>query len=190
MLGKGDGVPRFVPALLADKVSGLVLGQAVIAALLARERFGHGQEIDVPMYETMVGFGLLEHLGGSTFLPPEGPAHYDRLVTPYRRPMRTRDGYMAFTPYSRAHWQRFFIAAGRSDLKDDPRVIDPKRRNREIGDLYALVAELLPEKTSAAWDGDRPARGNSCGPGPDLRRDHRFRHLAGAGRSCGASPPR
>lgn len=103
------------------------------------------------MFETMAGFFLVEHLGGKTFTPPQGKAEYGRLTTPYRRPMRTKDGYIAFTPYSKKHWQRFFTAANRLDLAEDPRVTDPKRRNAEVGDLYALVADLLPEETSGHW---------------------------------------
>lgn len=151
LLGETGDAPRYVPALLADKVTGLVLAQAVLAALLARERFGQGQAIDVPMFETMAGFSLLEHLGGKSFEPPLGKAQYGRLVTPYRRPMRTSDGFMAFTPYSQKQWQRFFIAAGRRELADDPRVTDAARRNREVGALYELVADLLVKKPSAHW---------------------------------------
>jgi len=103
------------------------------------------------MFETMAGFFLVEHLGGKSFVPAQGKAEYGRLTTPYRRPMRTKDGYIAFTPYSKKHWQRFFTAAGRPDLAEDPRVTDPKRRNAEVGDLYALVAALLPDENSDHW---------------------------------------
>ncbi|SMF57076.1 formyl-CoA transferase [Tistlia consotensis] len=146
-----DSEPRYVPTLVADKVSGLLVCQAVLAALLAREKTGRGQAIYLSMFEAMAGFTLLEHLGGASFLPPQGPPGYGRLTTPYRRPMRTRDGYLSITPYTKRHWQQFFAAAGRPELGDDPRVTDAKRRNEEIGDLYAVLSGLLVERTTDEW---------------------------------------
>lgn len=151
-LSAGEGaVPRYAPTLIADKVSGLIASQAILAALLAREKSGRGQAVTVPMAETMSAFVLLEHLGGMAFDPPTGEAGYARLLTPHRRPMATRDGHIALTPYTMRDWQGFFRAAGRPDLCDDPRVSDSRRRNEEIGDLYALLAELLVERSTADW---------------------------------------
>ena len=148
----GDGQePRFVPSLIADKVSALLASQAILAALLAREKSGRGQSITLPMAEAISAFVLVEHLGGAAFDPPIGPAGYQRLMTPFRRPMRTRDGYLAITPYSKRHWQSFFAAAGRPDMTNDPRVTDPARRNREIADLYAIVADILPQRSNDEW---------------------------------------
>ena len=174
-----SGVPRYVPTLIADKVSGLLACQAILAALLAREKTGKGQAVSVPMAETISAFMLLEHLGGLTFDPPAGDAGYGRLLTPYRRPMATRDGYIALTPYTKRDWQGFFRAAGRSDLAEDPRVTDNRRRNDEIGDLYALLGELLPERTTDEWIeiarevGIAVAAVNSLG---DVMRDPWFRN--------------
>lgn len=143
--------PRFVPSLIADKVTGLVLCQAVLAALLSRERTGRGQVLNVSMSETMSAFTLIEHLAGAAFVPPVGPTGYGRLTTPHRRPMKTADGHVAMTPYSKRHWQAFFKAAGRADLADDPRVTDPALRNSRVAELYALLGSLLVTKTSQEW---------------------------------------
>src|SRR3546814_17513048 len=63
------GEPRHVPALIADKSTGLAVVYAVAMALLHRERTGRGQEVDVAMFEHMVHFNLVEHLFGATFEP-------------------------------------------------------------------------------------------------------------------------
>ena len=59
----GDGT-RYVPTALADRVVGLSAVGAILASLLSRERTGRGQQVDIPMFETMVGFVLGDHLGG------------------------------------------------------------------------------------------------------------------------------
>ncbi|HEV7418136.1 MAG TPA: CoA transferase [Tianweitania sediminis] len=143
--------PRYVPSLLADKISGLYLSHAILAALIDRQKTGRGRSINIAMAETMAAFTLIEHLGGSAFSPAVGPVTYGRLTTPYRKPMKTADGFIAFTPYSKQQWQAFFVAAGRPDLGEDPRIVDPARRNAEIGDLYALLGEILVTNSSSHW---------------------------------------
>src|SRR5262249_14871156 len=124
---------------------------AIAMALFERERSGKGQAIEVPMFETLVAFLFIEHLNGLTFEPPLGPTGYERVLAPHRRPYRTRDGYIALLPYTSAHWRRFFRLVGRPDMEDDPRATDASERSRRIGELYALVAEIMPSRSSAEW---------------------------------------
>jgi crotonobetainyl-CoA:carnitine CoA-transferase CaiB-like acyl-CoA transferase len=99
----------------------------------------------------MVAFTLAEHLGGLTFEPAEGPAGYGRVLAPDRRPHRTTDGHVALLPYTSRHWRDFFALAGRPELADDPRFVDPPARNRNIAALYAVLAELVATQSSAYW---------------------------------------
>ena len=94
------GEPRYLPTVVADKTTGLFVAQAVMAALFHRERTGQGQEIEVPMFESMVAYVMVEHLWGQTFEPPIGSAGYVRLMAEHRKPYRCRDGlYLAVLPY-------------------------------------------------------------------------------------------
>ena len=74
MLSARDGrrAPLSCPTILADKTTALAVVSAVIAALFHRERTGVGQEIEVPMFETMVAFVMAEHLFGHVFEEPRG----------------------------------------------------------------------------------------------------------------------
>ena len=65
-----DGEPRYVKSVIADKVTGVHVAVAVLAALVHRARTGEGQCIEVPMFETLVAFNMLEHLYGKTYEPP------------------------------------------------------------------------------------------------------------------------
>ena len=56
------GVPSFMPTIFADKVCGLIMAQAVTAALLHRERTGEGQHIEVPMQQATSAFMLTDSL--------------------------------------------------------------------------------------------------------------------------------
>lgn len=145
LLGHESGLPDYVPTLLADKTCGMALCNAVLAALLHRERTGQGQQVEVPMLETMVAFNMAEHLGGLTFAgadAPAAPAGYARLLAGGRKPAPTQDGHIALLPYSTEHWVDFFKAAGRQDLAERFDLSDKHARNARVKELYAAMHEV------------------------------------------------
>jgi crotonobetainyl-CoA:carnitine CoA-transferase CaiB-like acyl-CoA transferase len=150
----GD-VPRYSPALLADRSVGLQVVNAILAALFHRERSGIGQAIDITMFEALSQFVLGDHMGGMTFVPPigEGEAKtgYARLLAAHRKPYQTADGYLCVLIYNDKHWQSFFKLIGREDLLADPRFKDHTARAANIASVYEFVAGVLLTKTSAAW---------------------------------------
>ena len=147
-----DGPPRYLPTLVADKVSGLFMVQPVTAALFHRARTGEGQFVEVPMLECLVAFNAVENLFGQVFDPPTGPFAYPRIVTPRRKPYPTADGWLSLMPYSDAQWLDFFRVAGATDrLLGDPRFADYPSRTANAARLYGLVGELTPLKTTAQW---------------------------------------
>ncbi|WP_419838132.1 CaiB/BaiF CoA transferase family protein [Candidatus Poriferisodalis sp.] len=153
LIGRIAGEPGFVPAVVADKVTGLHVVEAVLAALFHRERTGIAQSIEVPMFETMVAFNLVEHYRGAVFEPPEGPFGYDRLLTPHRRPYPTADGWVCLLPYNDAQYRAFFAFVDRPDLASDPRFADHNSRIAHIDDLYALFGQLSVRRTTDEWIG-------------------------------------
>jgi crotonobetainyl-CoA:carnitine CoA-transferase CaiB-like acyl-CoA transferase len=143
--------PRYVNTIFADKTVGCVVAYAVSMALYERERSGRGQVIEVPMFETMVSFTMIEHLAGETFCPARESMGYERVLSEHRKPYRTKDGYIGLLPYTAGQWSRFFEAAGRPEMAADPRVTDPALRSRKIDELYGLLAEIVAERTTAEW---------------------------------------
>lgn len=149
--GVNEESPRYINSVVADKVTGLTVVYAVMAALLQRGRTGNGQFIEVPMLETIVSFLLPEHLAGATFAPRSGPPGYSRLLAPYRRPYATRDGHMAVLPYTSEQWRRFFELVGRPEILKDPRFSTPTSRSENIAALYEIVSAFVRERTTAEW---------------------------------------
>lgn len=143
--------PAFVPAILADKTAGLHVAIALLTAIVHKVRTGRGQSVEVPMFESLASFMLVEHLAGAVFEPAEGPMGYQRLLAPHRKPYRTADGYITVLPYTTKQWRSFFTLADRPEMLEDPRVNDAGLRSRVIGELYQMVAEIMPSRTSAGW---------------------------------------
>lgn len=145
------GEPRYLPTIVADKTTAMAVVQAVLAALFHRERTGQGQEIEVPMFETMVSYVMAEHLWGNTFDPPLGTSGYVRLMSDHRKPYPTKDGYIAILPYLDAHWETFCKLADREELLDDPRFKTLTDRVGNIDDTYQETGKTMLRKTTKEW---------------------------------------
>ncbi|WP_293678281.1 CaiB/BaiF CoA-transferase family protein, partial [uncultured Phenylobacterium sp.] len=148
----GNPTPRILPTLMADKVCGLFLSQAITAALLHHARTGEGQFIEVPMLECMTSFLMVEHLFGHTYQPPTGQLGYTRVLNPYRKPFATKDGYIGLLPYTDKQWDQFFEAAGfGAAIANDPRFADYYTRARHVTELYQMVEQAAATKTTQEW---------------------------------------
>ncbi len=147
-----EGDPRYLPTIICDKTTGLMVVQAVLAALFHKQRTGEGQQIEVPMFETMVSFTMVEHLWGQAFRPPIGKAGYTRLMARHRRPYKTQDGqYLAVLPYWDNHWKTFCEISGRNELIKDDRFIDMASRLKNIDESYRLTSEIISSRTRDQW---------------------------------------
>ena len=153
--GRGEGdvaEPRYVPLAMADRITGLAAVGAINAALLHRERTGEGQRVEVPMFETMAGFVLGDHLGGRVFDPPLDAGGYARLLSPGRRPYRTRDGHVCTMIYNDRQWRSFCAAAGLPDLvSEDPRFASHATRTENIDAILAMLERVFAGRTTAEW---------------------------------------
>lgn len=148
----GGEAPRYVPLTIADYFVGASGTAAILGALLHRERTGRGQALTIPMFETMAQLVLGVHLGGRTFEPAVGDAGYSRLLSPQRKPYRTRDGYVCALLYNDKHCESFFRAIGRPEVfTDDPRFANITARTQHIDALYGLVEEAMTTRTTAEW---------------------------------------
>ncbi len=147
----GNPQPRYLPMLFADKVSGLHAAYATLAAVITRLRDGQGQLVEVPMFECISSFNLLEHLCDETFDPPTGRWGYARQLNPARQPLATQDGYISIAPYVEDRWVRFFNAAGHAEVLQDPRFATPALRNASTSQMYEVAATFMREKTTAEW---------------------------------------
>ena len=145
------GEPALVPTIFADKVAGQTIVYAVLAALVHRLRTGQGQHIEVPMLDAVKAFMLVEHGAAAVPEPPLGPAGYQRILTPERRPQRTADGWINVLPYSKAQYDAIFTVGGRQDLIGDARYADGRSRIANSDFLYQQVRAILAQRSTSEW---------------------------------------
>ncbi len=160
-----DGKPQIIPFQLVDNASGHVLAQAVLAALLNRERHGVADTVRVAMYDVAVGLQanqLTMHLNKRA--QPPGPkcdpgstaskAKKRKGVGFATQPsdaFRAADGYLVISAYVPKHWAKLCEIIGRPDLLADERFVDQRARALNYPDLTEELESALAAKTAAEW---------------------------------------
>ena len=150
--GRGAAqAPSYVNAIVADKVSGLTTVNAIAMALYEREQSKQGQAIEVPMFETMVAFNLVEHMAGASFTESTAPMGYARILSKLRKPYRTADGYIGLLPYTTEQWRRFFELSGCAAYAREPRFMEPSQRAVNIEEMYEILEKIVAQRTTEYW---------------------------------------
>ncbi len=114
------GTPTLIRSLVADKVSALTAAYGVLAALLARERSGRGQAVDVAMLDAFAAFILPDALLRDTFLPSD---EWQGLpdISMIHRTWETADGHVVIMTVEDGQFQGLCRALEREDLIADER---------------------------------------------------------------------
>jgi crotonobetainyl-CoA:carnitine CoA-transferase CaiB-like acyl-CoA transferase len=151
LMSEVAGEPRYAPMIIADKTCALAIAGAVSTALFARERTGRGQFVEIPMFEQMVSFVLGEHLFGHNFEPPLGPLGYTRVLAAWRRPYKTKDGYLCMMAYTQEHWRKFWTMVGKPEVHSDPRFDSIASRAHNVVAIYEMAGACIAGKATGEW---------------------------------------
>ena len=143
--------PSYTSGATADKTTGLMLGLSIVSALFKREKITNWFEIEVPMYETMVDFTLVEHLYGYNFIPPKGDPIYPRQSSPNRKPYKTKDGYIAVLPYNDEQWLKIFKDYWKRKNFKKKKFSTLGSRNQNVDELYKVLSLELVKDTTKNW---------------------------------------
>ncbi len=117
--GLADREPLKPSGLVGSYVAGIAAYGAAVTALLARERFGYGQRVDVAETEAMLGLfgpGVLrsEYAGRAWERRP-------RIDVINTFPVPVRDGHLSITFGLGPRLRDALLALGLQDMADDPR---------------------------------------------------------------------
>lgn len=145
------GTPAYVPSMICDKLVGQAAALAIAGAAFRLASEGIGCEIEVPMYETMVAFNLAENFSAAAFDPPLSDFGWARSISPMRKPFPTRDGHVCVLPYTNQNWTDFLKVGGQEHLLQDVRFKTLADRALNIDELYRLVEQITPLRSSEEW---------------------------------------
>ncbi|MGA2409408.1 MAG: CoA transferase [Candidatus Binataceae bacterium] len=135
-----------------DLTTATVVAQAALQGLLARERTGKGQLIEVEMLRAAMAIQttrLAEYFATGAQPPPLGSA---ASTTVPHQAFECADGkYLAVGVVSEDQWPRMCGALGLDQLADDPRFATNRDRVAHRADLIPLLAERFKIKPAAWW---------------------------------------
>ena len=142
--------PIKVPFPIVDMTGGLLAAQGMLVALLARERHGIGQHVDVSLLEAalVIQKSSLTRYMSTGKLPPKTGSR-----APYATPnqaFRTKDGHIMVAAYTPTRWKAFCDnVLQRPELTVDPRFGTRQERQLHHQALRDIVNEVFGQKTSA-----------------------------------------
>lgn len=140
--GYPDRPPVRVGVSLADELAALYCVVGIQAALVARERDGVGDYVDISLLESSLALtqGMLpEYDALGIVRERSGNAH--NAVAPSNI-YPTRDGkWIAIGANANSLFRRFAAAMGRPELADDPRYRGNRERTEHGAEIDALIAD-------------------------------------------------
>ncbi len=160
--GADEQRPRLVRTILPDKVTGVTASQAITAALLARERSGQGQHVELSMLDSVVAFLWSSDMASQTFVGEEIPQ--ERAQSFIDLIYETQDDYISVAVQSDKEWAALSRALERPDWLDDPRFTTSSLRQEHIDARLSLTQEVLKTRTAAEWLTRLDAEDVPCAP--------------------------
>ena len=142
------GKPVIPGVQVADLAGGMIAAFAILAALIAREKTGRGQYVDVSMFDVMVSMlpvPAAHQFAGKTI--PVGGKYVLSGAYPFYNVYETADArFMTLGALEPKFWSNFCAKVGRPDLV--PRQFDDGERRHQ---LFEEVRSVFKAKTQSDW---------------------------------------
>jgi crotonobetainyl-CoA:carnitine CoA-transferase CaiB-like acyl-CoA transferase len=166
--GQPDGSPGAGPmkvgVALTDVLSGLYASTAILAALMAREKTGKGQHIDLALLDVGIATTCnqsMNYLHTGETPKRMGNAHPNTV--PYQD-FPTSDGHMILAIGNDNQFSKFCEAVGKPQWALDPRFKGNAARVIHRIELISLMRAVTVEKTTREWIALFETKGVPCGP--------------------------
>ena len=172
--GEPDGDPMRAGPLYGDVSSGLAAAVGILAAVVARDRAGVGQHIDISMLDVQVSMltyiATMQLMSG---LPAARWGNEHALHVPYNA-YPTADGFLFLAAFLDNHWAALVSVLGQTNLPDTLQAdVDFLRQERlrkrierlqERSRINAALANVLRERPRDEWLADLSAAGIPAAP--------------------------
>ncbi len=157
--GDIDGPPVRVGVAVADLFTGMASAQACLAALIAADRDGLGQHIDMALYDCQLA--MLGNVASSYLISGEEPARYGNghpTVVPYEN-FPTADGRVILAVGNDRQFAALAGLLGQPGLATDERFVKNAGRIVNRAALLAILKPLIAAHSTAWWLEQLPATG-------------------------------
>jgi crotonobetainyl-CoA:carnitine CoA-transferase CaiB-like acyl-CoA transferase len=156
----GAGAPTPIVITIADCYAASLATQGILGALLARERDGLGQVLEVTLYEAMLAAQAYRIVAGASD-DPQLPSSQD--VAPYGA-FPTADGWVTIAVVTDRSWLALCAALELTDLVGDARFATNAQRAAHLEELSTRLAGEAARHTTADLLERLDRAGVPCGP--------------------------
>lgn len=166
--GEPEGPPMKVGVAWIDILTGLTATNAILAALLARERDGQGQYLDLSLFD--VGLAAMANLAQSYLLTGKAPQRRGNAhaqIVPYGA-FPVADGWIILAVGNDTQYQKLCEALGHPELWEDGRFQTNPGRVAHREELVNRLSEITQTQPMAQWLSSLQAVGVPCAPVNDL----------------------
>lgn len=153
-LTEPGGVPRAVRPGMGDSIAAIAIVGAITAALLARERTGEGQKLELNLYQLGVWTMGIDIEAALYFGQEINQTDRQSVANPLWNFYKTKDGkwMLLAMPYTDTFWLTFCKAIGKPDLAEDPKFDSHDKRLQQNTILIPLIDGVMAERTASEWD--------------------------------------
>ena len=151
LTGPEGGDPFLMGVPMGDLAGGMFGAFAISAALYHREKTGRGQKLDISLLDSQIS--LLMYLAQTYIATGEVPAARGTmhpLVAPFRA-FKTKDGHIAVVAFQDKFFESLCRIVEKEDLLSDERFDSLVNRALNKAELYAILDDVFPKKTTKAW---------------------------------------
>lgn len=162
--GTPEGEPMKAGVAVVDVLTGLYASNAIMSALLERERSGMGQHIDLALFDVQIASmanQISSYLVSGQQPKRLGNAHPS--IVPYQV-FPTADGHIILAIGNDEQFTRFAALADAPELAQDERFATNPARVKNRAVLVPILEILLRKQTSKNWLNDLEAQGIPGGP--------------------------
>ncbi len=153
MVGEPDMPPLSIQLGIADQLGGIMMAYGTMTALLARERFGVGQKIDVSHLGSLMALeGLaigMELYTGQAVARQSRKKSANSLWNYYQ----CKDGkwFMLAALHSERYWPLVCKALDIEHLEKNPKFENMQKRTENCEELTAAMDKIFITRTSQEW---------------------------------------
>ena len=150
--GMPNDPPLAAGIFVADHTGALSLAGGILAGLLARERTGTSQKVDVSIYGTMIAMqGMEINYTSITGQEPERAGRGHQFLHGVWGAFPTKDGHICIAGVDDKRWPAFCRIMGIEELEKDPEYGDNVTRNFHGEKIQSVLDLIFPKKTSKEW---------------------------------------
>jgi crotonobetainyl-CoA:carnitine CoA-transferase CaiB-like acyl-CoA transferase len=149
--GEAGAPPVRVGVAVIDLFTAHYAVQAILSALVDRERTGRGARLDISMLECAAA--SLSYMGQNALATGVSPGRMGSRhpsIVPYQA-FPTSDGFVVVAAGSQAIWERLCAAIGRPELSGDARFADNSTRVGNRDALEEILSAVFRTRDTAEW---------------------------------------